>query len=82
MMGPNMDYCKFENTVDAMRQCIEHLNSGAPIKGYDEQRAFRKMIDIINETIEFYGNDDGVIDDETVEEIIAGDEYYEDAEDD
>lgn len=21
----NMDYCKFENTLDALRQCMEHL---------------------------------------------------------
>lgn len=43
--GPNMSYCKFENTLAAMRQCFESLADGDGIGSTSEKRAFKKMVE-------------------------------------
>jgi hypothetical protein len=64
---PNMSYCRFENTVLALRDCLKTLNSGErEISGRDETEAARTLISMMIEFTEEVGEDLDI--DEYVEE--------------
>ena len=44
---PNMSYCRFENTMDDLRDCLRHITRKAE-NNYDEQ-ARQAMIELFDE---------------------------------
>jgi hypothetical protein len=46
MYGPNMDYCQFENTVAAMKQCIETLRNGGVELAEENATSERERVSI------------------------------------
>ena len=45
----NMSYCRFENTVDDLEDCQEHISDDIDELTHEERRARRKMIRICKE---------------------------------
>lgn len=52
---PNMSYCRFENTMDDLRDCLNHIHRKAENE-YDE-RARQSMIELFREIGEDYEGD-------------------------
>ena len=52
---PNMSYCRFENTMRDLRDCLNHINNEAE-NNYDEEARW-EMIQLFTEVAEeFDGN--------------------------
>jgi hypothetical protein len=52
---PNMSYCRFENTMSDLRDCLDHINRKAENE-YDE-RARQQMIELFREISDDYEGD-------------------------
>ena len=51
----NMSYCRFENTMDDLRDCLNHINRKAE-NDYDENARIQ-MIGLFKEVMEDYDGD-------------------------
>lgn len=52
---PNMSYCRFENTMDDLRDCLNHIHRKAE-NDFDE-RARQAMIELFREIADEYEGD-------------------------
>lgn len=52
---PNMSYCRFENTMDDLRDCLNHIHRKAE-NDFDE-RARQSMIELFREISKDYEGD-------------------------
>ena len=54
----NMSYCRFENTLEDLRDCFEHWDDA---ESYTEQKARQRMLEICQQIVEYCeDNDDAV----------------------
>lgn len=54
-MAVNMSYCKFENTVAAMRECYEDMpNDESELSSDYERRAYRQFLKLCREVAADY----------------------------
>lgn len=44
----NMSYCRFQNTLEALRDCQDHMNPD-PDESAEEKRAREKLIQVCKE---------------------------------
>lgn len=49
--NPNMSYCRFHNTLAALRQCNEDMS----VSSDSEKTARRNLIDLCRDIVEYYG---------------------------
>lgn len=69
----NMDYCKFENTLAAMRECLDALYEGQGIGSQSEYTALLELREACEELLEYKDNYlESLYDNEYEDE----DEYY------
>lgn len=54
MSRPNMDYCKFENTLSALRQCDADMTEP---ENRDEKRARLELIALCAQIVEDYADE-------------------------
>ena len=73
----NMSYCRFRNTLEDLKDCLEALNSGE-IELVEELRAARDLLEICQEICEF--DEDAL--DEMYHQNAVDDDDYEDNGDD
>lgn len=73
----NMSYCRFRNTLEDLKDCLEALNSGE-IELVEELRAARGLLEICQEICEF--DEDDL--DEMYHQNAVDDDDYEDNGDD
>lgn len=57
---PNMSYCRFENTLSNLRECLAHMDDKV---SDSEQRAREKLIALCQEIAIDFGIDDDADDD-------------------
>ena len=60
MMGMNMSYCRFQNTLEALRECSEALSgSNDPVAelSEEEQKAARRLFKLCGELAADFGED-------------------------
>lgn len=48
-MGPNMEYCKFENTVSAMEQCLDNMPDSLEGMSSYERSAYKRFLELLVE---------------------------------
>ena len=51
---PNMSYCRFRNTLDAMRDCFEHMET--PISDRAEAKARLSLVELCKTITEEYSD--------------------------
>jgi hypothetical protein len=54
---PNMSYCRFENTVSDLRDCVDAMEEGGP-DGEEEIRAAKRMKDLCKRYLAAYKEQD------------------------
>lgn len=52
----NMSYCRFENTLQDLRDCEEHLDEQVHNLSEDEQKAREKLVKLCKRIGEEYGD--------------------------
>lgn len=63
----NMSYCRFQNTVKDLFDCLDHLEDDdlSP----DESKARKRLIKIAYDIVRDFLDDDGFLDNETIREL-------------
>lgn len=54
----NMSYCRFENTVQDMEDCLEHMDTPLEDLSSDYERSARKkIVEVARDIIDAYGHE-------------------------
>ena len=53
---PNMSYCRFQNTLNDLRDCLEALQNQDKLSA-DEARAAKRLISVASEIAEYTNHD-------------------------
>lgn len=61
MENPNIDYCKFENTLDALRQCYANMMDIDDNASDDEKRAQQNLLLLCKRITDDYKHEIGSI---------------------
>ena len=73
----NMSYCRFENTVSDLEDCVESWSDGVSSK--DEARARQRLVEVAEELLSLYRSDREMVD--TLELNEEGKSYEADDDD-
>lgn len=63
-MSINMGYCRFANTLEALRECYEALNDGEEL-GTLEHEASIRLIKLCRKIVREYGDEQNQVSDDT-----------------
>lgn len=55
---PNMSYCRFRNTINDMRDCVDHLDDVLDDDDIEEETARNKFIAICKDVAQDYADDE------------------------
>ena len=64
--GVNMSYCRFENTVKALEECLEDLYDKGGVEAVEEDASqyekehIRGLIELCQQVVDEYGDDIGL----------------------
>lgn len=58
----NMSYCRWENTLSDLEDCVESFHEG--VANRDEARARRRLVEVAQELLDLYQNDRQMVDGE------------------